>query len=178
MNSYLYKKYKTECRNENTLPVQNIHCIPVLKKISVSICLGKNSSDKKYFSSAVEDLSMITGQKPIITMAKKSIASFQLREGQTIGAYVTLRKKNMFHFLEKLVFLYLPRNNELVSFSSKSIDSNNNFSIGIKSSSIFHEALNSSKNLNHFGLNISFNIKANSSDESIKLLKILGIPIK
>lgn len=176
MNSYLYKKYKTEIFTDNK--DLNIHCIPVLKKISVSICLSKNALDKKYFSSAVEDLSMITGQKPVVTFAKKSIASFQLRQGQPIGAYVTLRKNNMFHFLDKLILLYLPRNNELISFSSSSLDANNNFSIGIKSSSIFHEAINTGKTLNHFGLNVSFNINSISQDQSLELLKTLGIPIK
>lgn len=174
--SFFENKYKNEFIK--TLNVKNPHLVPKLNKIVISMGLGEDGSDKKLFQAAMNELSLISGRKPAFTKAKKSISSFKLREGQIVGIFVTLRGKIMYEFLERLVFLALPRIHDFKGFSAKSFDSNCNFSIGIKDHLVFSE-LSYDKIAKQRGLNISFDIYANTKNEALELLtNCFHLPIK
>ena len=137
----LAEKYNSQIRNElkEKFGLKNLFEVPKLEKIVVNIGVGEAVSDSKIINNAIEDLSLITGQKPIITRAKKSIAGFKLRKGLSIGCKVTLRKKRMYEFLDRLIFIALPRVRDFKGLSKKSFDGFGNYSIGIKEQIIFPE---------------------------------------
>lgn len=156
---------------------KNVMQVPKLEKIVVNMGLGEAIQNVKILDSAVEELAVITGQKAVITKAKKSIASFKLRQGMPIGCMVTLRKEQMFEFLDRLVNISLPRVRDFKGISPKGFDGRGNYSLGIKEHLIFPE-INYDKVEKIKGLNISIVTSAKTDEEGRALLKRLGMPFR
>ena len=156
---------------------KNIMQVPKLEKIVVNMGLGEAIQNVKILDSAVEELAMITGQKTVITKAKKSIASFKLRQGMPIGCMVTLRREKMYEFLDRLINVSLPRVRDFKGISGKGFDGRGNYSLGIKEQLIFPE-INYDKIDKIKGLNITIVTSAKSDEEGKALLKHLGMPFR
>ena len=169
------KNLKAELKSK--LGFKNIFEVPKLDKIVVNIGVGEAVSDSKIINKAIEDLSLITGQKPVVTKAKKSIAGFKLRKGLNIGCKVTLRKKRMFEFLDRLIFIALPRVRDFKGLSKKSFDGNGNYSIGIKEQIIFPE-IDYDKVDKIRGMDISITTTTTNQDHAYELLKSFNLPFK
>jgi large subunit ribosomal protein L5 len=151
--------------------------VPRIKKITINMGLGEAISNPKLMDSAVDELRAISGQQPVVTKAKKSIATFKLREGQKIGAMVTLRRERMWEFLDRLVNLALPRVRDFKGVSPKAFDGRGNFSLGIKEQIIFPE-INFDRVDKIKGMNISIVTSARTDDHGRALLKVLGMPFR
>ncbi len=151
--------------------------IPKLEKIVVNIGVGDGSHDEKMIEAAVKDLETITGQHPVVTKAKKSIAGFKLREGQTIGTKVTLRGENMYIFMEKLISVALPRVRDFRGVSPKAFDGKGNYTLGIKDQLIFPE-IEYDNVVKLRGMDIVFVTTAKTNEEALELLKGFGIPFR
>ena len=151
--------------------------IPKIVKIVVNMGLGEAIHNIKIIDSAVEELKQISGQQPVVTRAKKSIASFKLREGMPIGCMVTLRKKRRYDFLNKLVNVALPRVRDFRGISGKAFDGAGNYSLGVKEQLIFPE-IEYDKIDKIKGLNVSIVTTAKSNEEGKELLKLMGMPFK
>ena len=151
--------------------------VPRLEKIVINMGIGDGASDSKYLDAAVKDLTAIAGQKPVVTKARKSIAGFHLREGQSIGAKVTLRGENMYNFFEKLVKVALPRVRDFRGVSARSFDGNGNYTLGIKEQLIFPE-IEYDEVLKIRGMDIVFVTTAKNDDEARSLLKAFGMPFR
>jgi len=156
---------------------KNIMQIPRLEKIVVNMGLGEAIQNVKILDSAAEELSAITGQKSVITKAKKSIASFKLRQGMPIGCMVTLRKERMYEFLDRLMNIALPRVRDFKGVSGKGFDGRGNYSLGIKEQLIFPE-INYDNVDKIKGLNITVVTTAKTDEEGRALLKGLGMPFR
>lgn len=154
---------------------KNIHQVPKLEKIVVNIGVGDATQDKKRLEEAVSELALITGQKPIITKAKKSIATFKLREGESIGTKVTLRGKRMYEFYDKLVSIALPRVRDFRGVSKNAFDGRGNYTLGIKEQLIFPE-IDYDKVLKVRGMDIVIVTTAKTDEEAYALLKEFGMP--
>ena len=150
---------------------------PKLEKIVINMGVGDGAHDSKYIEAAVKELEVIAGQKPIVTKAKKSIAGFKLREGQTIGCKVTLRGDNMYIFLEKLIKIALPRVRDFRGISKGSFDGRGNYTLGIKEQLVFPE-VDYDKVIKVRGMDVVFVTTANSNEEALELLKEFGLPFK
>lgn len=153
----------------------NVMEIPKLDKIVVNIGLGEAVQNPKALDAAVQDLTIITGQKPVITKAKKSIAGFKLREGVPVGVKVTLRGERMYEFADRLLNIALPRVRDFRGVSPKSFDGRGNFSLGLKEQLIFPE-IEYDKIDKLRGLEVVFATTANTDEEGRELLKLLGMP--
>lgn len=153
----------------------NIHQIPKIKKIVINMGVGEATSDTKTIDNAVKDLMLISGQKPIVISAKKSISTFKLREGMKIGCKVTLRGDRMFDFMERLIRIACPRIREFKGFNSKSFDGRGNFTIGIKEQVIFPE-INYDKIDTIRGMDITFVTNAKTNQEARLLLTEFEFP--
>lgn len=151
--------------------------VPRLLKISINQGIGEATQDKKLVDSALEELTMITGQKAVPTKARKSVSNFKLREGMTIGARVTLRQDRMYEFLDRLVAVSLPRVRDFRGISDRSFDGRGNYSMGITEQIIFPE-INIDKINKITGMDITFVTSANTDAEALELLKSLGMPFK
>ena len=151
--------------------------VPKLEKIVINMGVGDGAHDSKFLEAAVKELTLIAGQKPIVTKARKSIAGFKLREGQSIGTKVTLRGENMYAFLEKLIKIALPRVRDFRGVSPKSFDGHGNYSLGIKEQLIFSE-IEYDDVLKIRGMDIVFVTTAKSDDEAKSLLKAFGMPFR
>ena len=175
----LAEKYESEIRGQlkEKFNFKNIFEVPKLVKIVVNMGVGEAVSDSKVINKAIEDLSLITGQKPVITKAKKSIAGFKLRKGVNIGCKVTLRKKRMFEFLDRLIFIALPRVRDFKGLSKKSFDGNGNYSIGIKEQIIFPE-IDYDKVDKIRGMDINITTTTTNQDHAYELLKCFNLPFK
>lgn len=175
----LAEKYNNQIREElkGKFGLKNIFEVPKLEKIVVNIGVGEAVADSKVINNAIQDLSMITGQKPMITKAKKSIAGFKLRKGLNIGCKVTLRKKRMFEFLDRLIFIALPRVRDFKGLSKKSFDGFGNYSIGIKEQIIFPE-INYDKIDKVRGMDITIITSTKKDDYAYELLKSFNLPFK
>ncbi len=153
----------------------NVHQMPKLEKIVINMGVGEAVADSKVINHAINDLTLISGQKPIVTKAKKSIASFKLREEMKIGCKVTLRKERMYDFLERLVLVALPRIKEFKGFSTKSFDGKGNFSFGVKEQLVFPE-INYDKIDTIRGMNITIVTTAKTDNEAKTLLAGFYLP--
>ena len=151
--------------------------VPKLEKIVVNMGLGEAIQNIKILDSAVQELSQITGQKPVITKAKKSIAQFKLRSGMPIGAMVTLRKERMYEFFNRLVNVTLPRVRDFKGLSGKSFDGRGNYAMGIREQLIFPE-IHYDKIDKIKGMNIVIVTTAKTDEEGKELLKLLGMPFR
>jgi len=151
--------------------------IPKLEKIVVNMGVGEGAQDSKYIEAAVKDLEIITGQKVVVTKARKSIAGFKLREGQAIGVKVTLRGENMYVFMEKLIKVALPRVRDFRGTSKTAFDGNGNYTLGIKEQLIFPE-IEYDNVLKIRGMDVIFVTSAKSNDEALELLSGFGMPFR
>ena len=175
----LKKKYQDEVISQLMEKFQyaSIMQVPKLQKISVSQGIGQASSDKKLTDTAVEELSIITGQRAVKTKAKKSIANFKLREGMPIGARVTLRNERMFEFLDRLINVALPRVRDFRGINPKSFDGRGNYTMGVTEQIIFPE-IDLDKIPRITGMDITFVTSAKTDAEALELLTLLGLPFK
>lgn len=157
------------------LNMKNIHQVPKITKIVLSMGVGEAVQSSKFMEKAIKDLSIISCQKAMVTKAKRSIASFKLREDMSIGCKVTLRKDRMYEFMERLVYVVLPRIKDFKGFSKKSFDSNGNFNFGINEHTIFPEI--DYDNVEHVqGMNISIVTTASNDIDAKALLKSFYMP--
>jgi large subunit ribosomal protein L5 len=159
------------------LGLTNVNEVPRMQKITINMGLGEAISNPKLMDSAVDELRAIAGQQPVVTKAKKSIATFKLREGQKIGAMVTLRRERMWEFLDRLVNLALPRVRDFKGVSPKAFDGRGNYSLGIREQIIFPE-INFDRVDKIKGMNISIVTSARTDDHGRALLKVLGMPFR
>jgi large subunit ribosomal protein L5 len=175
----LKQKYKTEITKSLTEAngYANPHQVPGLVKIVVNMGVGEAARDGKVIDGAIADLTKITGQKPQVTKARKSIAQFKLREGQPIGAHVTLRGDRMWEFLDRLLALALPRIRDFRGLSDQQFDGNGNYTFGLTEQSVFHE-IDQDKIDRVRGMDITVVTTAKTDDEGRALLKALGFPFK
>ena len=151
--------------------------VPGLTKIVVNMGVGEAARDGKLIEGAIKDLTTITGQKPQVTKARKSIAQFKLREGMPIGAHVTLRGDRMWEFLDRLLSLALPRIRDFRGLSPKQFDGNGNYTFGLTEQVMFHE-IDQDKIDRNRGMDITIVTTASNDDEGRALLKLLGFPFK
>ncbi len=158
------------------LSLKNRHDVPKIEKIILNMGLGEDASDGKKLKSCVDDMALITGQKPIITKFKKSISNFKTRKGSNAGVKVTLRSKKMYEFVDRLVNIALPRIKDFRGLSSKAIDSSNNYSFGIKEHIVFPE-VNFDKVDKIRGLDITIVTSSKSKMGTLELLKEFNFPL-
>ncbi|MFO7886501.1 MAG: 50S ribosomal protein L5 [Desulfobacteraceae bacterium] len=177
--STLTEKYKKEIipKLMDTFEYKNQMQVPGLSKIVLNIGLGEAIKNIKLLDSAVEDLSLISGQKAVITKAKKSIAAFKLREGMPIGCMVTLRRDKMYNFMQKMINLALPRVRDFRGISGKAFDGRGNYSLGIREHIIFPE-IDYDNTDSIKGLNVSIVTTAETDREGKELLRLFGMPFK
>ncbi|SDM84663.1 large subunit ribosomal protein L5 [Cryobacterium flavum] len=175
----LKQKYRDEisAKLSAELGFTNVHRIPTLTKIVVNMGVGEAARDGKVMDGAVSDLTKITGQKPQVTKARKSIAQFKLREGQPIGAHVTLRGDRMWEFLDRLLSLALPRIRDFRGLSDKQFDGAGNYTFGLTEQVMFHE-IDQDRIDRVRGMDITVVTTAKTNDEGRALLKALGFPFK
>ena len=178
MNS-LKELYNKEIKDElkKKFNYSSVMQIPKLEKIVVNIGVGDATTNSKLLDAAVSELEQITGQKPVVTKARKSIAGFHVREGQSIGCKVTLRGENMFTFLDKLISIGLPRVRDFRGVSPKAFDGRGNYTLGIKEQLIFSE-IEYDNVVKVRGMDIVFVTTAKSNEEAYELLNELGIPFR
>ncbi|MBD3924918.1 50S ribosomal protein L5 [Nocardioides cavernae] len=157
--------------------IANIMQVPGLTKIVVNMGVGEAARDSKLIEGAIRDLTAITGQKPAVTKARKSIAQFKLREGMPIGAHVTLRGDRMWEFLDRLLSLALPRIRDFRGLSPKQFDGRGNYTFGLTEQVMFHE-INQDRIDRSRGMDITIVTTATNDDEGRALLKQLGFPFK
>ncbi len=170
--------YENTVKNQllNELGLKNPFQIPSLSKIVLNMCVKEAIQDSKKLQLALEELSLIAGQKAVITTAKKSIAGFKLREGMKIGVKVTLRKDRMYEFMDRLINIALPRVRDFRGLSKKSFDGRGNYAFGIKEHIIFPE-INYDKVDKIRGLDVIICTTSQNNDFALKLLKALNLPI-
>jgi large subunit ribosomal protein L5 len=156
---------------------QNIMEVPHVDKITLNMGLGEAVQNVKILDSAVEELSLVAGQKAVITKARRSIATFKLREGMPIGVMVTLRRERMYEFLDKLVNIAMPRVRDFRGVSGKAFDGRGNYAVGIREQIIFPE-INFDKIDKIKGLNIAIVTTAKTDEEGKELLRLLGMPFR
>lgn len=175
----LYTQYKEEIvpKLKEDFGYDNINAIPKLQKIVINVGAGEAINDAKYLDTVVENVGAITGQQPIKTKAKKSVSNFKLREGMPIGCKVTLRKKVMYEFLDRLINLALPRTRDFQGVPNKSFDGRGNYTMGIKEHTIFPEIDVDNTSIVH-GMDVTFVTSAETDEEAFTLLKHFGMPFK
>ena len=175
----LKEQYKKDIRPglQKTLGFNNLMQVPEIKKITLNMGVGEVLQDKKAIEKAQSDMENLSGQKALITRAKKSVASFKIREGMPIGVKVTLRKDRMYEFLDRLINIALPRVRDFRGLNQRSFDGNGNYSIGVKEQIIFPEI--DYDNIDKIrGLDISITTTATNDDDALALLKAFNFPIK
>ena len=167
-----YDTYRAELAKELGISISQV---PKLRKISVNVGLGKAKDDKKLLEVAENTLSKITGQKPVATTSRLSIATFKLREGNKIGMMVTLRDERMYEFMDRVINIVLPRLRDFHGVSNKSFDAQGNYSIGFRDQSVFPELTFEETSTAH-GLQINFVIESEDKEHSKALLEKFGMP--
>jgi large subunit ribosomal protein L5 len=182
-NTKVQPRLKTKYREEIVGKLQeqfqfdNVMQVPGLTKIVVNMGVGEAARDSKLIEGAVRDLATITGQKPVVTRARRSIAQFKLREGMTIGAHVTLRGRRMWEFADRLLTLALPRIRDFRGLSPKQFDGKGNYTFGLNEQVMFHE-INQDRIDRIRGMDITFVTTATNDDEGRALLRHLGFPFR
>lgn len=179
MTHYLKERYQKEIAPalEDAISADNVMQIPRISKVVVNIGVGEALDNAKALEAAVADLTLITGQKPIVTKAKKSIANFKLREGRQIGVKVTLRGERMWSFLDRLINVALPRVRDFRGISPDAFDGRGNYTLGLREQLVFPE-IEYDKIDKLRGLEISIVTTARNDDESRQLLQMLGMPFR
>ena len=179
MSARLKELYETNLKKElyEELACKNINEVPKLDKIVINMGVGEAASDKKKIEGAIKDLSQIAGQKVVVTKAKKSVATFKLRDGMSIGCKVTLRKDKMYEFLDRLLNISLPRVRDFRGLSTKSFDGKGNFALGIKEQIVFPEINYDDVDVVR-GMDIIICTTANNNDHGLALLKKFNFPFR
>ena len=175
----LKEKYKNEIAPAlaKEFDIKNPMAIPKIQKVIINMGLGEASANAKILDTASDELKAITGQKPVITKAKKSIAAFKLRQGMSIGTMVTLRGERMYEFLDRLISVALPRVRDFRGISGKAFDGRGNYTLGVREQLIFPE-IDFNKVEKTRGMNISIVTTATNDDQARSLLKALGMPFR
>ena len=176
--SRLKELYENEIKKslKESLQIKNDMAVPGLKKITINMGVGKASQEKGKIESAVSDMKLISGQQPVVTKARKSVAGFKLREGSNVGVKVTLRKKRMYEFLDRLVNIALPRVRDFRGLSKNSFDGRGNYSLGLKEQIVFPEI--DYDNLDELrGMDITIVTSAKDNKQGLELLKKFNLPI-
>ncbi|MCD6198361.1 MAG: 50S ribosomal protein L5 [Deltaproteobacteria bacterium] len=175
----LEERYQKECVPElmEHFGYKNQHQVPKIEKVILNMGLGEAIENPKILDSAVEELTLISGQKPVVTRAKKSIAAFKLREGMPIGCRVTLRRRRMYDFLTKFINIAIPRIRDFRGVSPKAFDGKGNYTLGVKEQIIFPE-IDYDKIDKIKGMNVTIVTSAKTDDESRYLLDVLGMPFR
>ncbi len=173
----LKERYDKEILPElkKNLGYENLMQVPRLEKVVINVGLGELAHEKDLMKPVREDLATITGQRPLITRAKKSIANFNIREGAPVGLKVTLRGKRMYEFIDRLINFVIPRIRDFRGVSKKAFDQSGNYTLGLKDQSVFPELDLDKIKLSH-GMDICFVTTANSPEEAKELLKSFGMP--
>ncbi|MGC8791993.1 MAG: 50S ribosomal protein L5 [Bryobacteraceae bacterium] len=156
---------------------KNVMAVPRLEKITINMGLGEASQNPKLMDSAVQELALIAGQRPVVTKARKSIAAFKLRAGMTIGCMVTIRGERMYEFLDRLMNIALPRVRDFRGLSTKSFDGRGNYTLGLRDQLVFPE-VDYNKVDKIKGMNITITTTARTDAEGLALLKHLGMPFR
>ena len=164
-------------RLKDELGIDNPHAVPRIEKVVVNVGVGSASRDQKLLDSIVEEITVITGQKPIVTRARKSISNFGLREGMPVGVKVTLRRARMYEFLDRLVSASIPRIRDFRGLPTRSFDGRGNYTLGIKEQIIFPEIDYDRVNKIH-GLDIAIVTSTDRDDEAFALLREMGFPFR
>ncbi|MGL2465511.1 50S ribosomal protein L5 [Helicobacter pylori] len=169
--------YQNEVRAKlaQELDIKNPMLLPKLEKIVISVGVGAHAKDMKIMQNIAQTISLIAGQKAVITKAKKSVAGFKIREGMAVGAKVTLRNKRMYNFLEKLIVISLPRVKDFRGISRNGFDGRGNYTFGINEQLIFPEVVYDDIMVSH-GMNITMVTSTDNDKEAFKLLELLGLP--
>ncbi|HIX68792.1 MAG TPA: 50S ribosomal protein L5 [Candidatus Anaerostipes excrementavium] len=177
--SRLYEQYSAEMKDAmmKKFGYKNIMQVPKLEKIVINMGVGEAKENKKALDTAIADLEIISGQKPVVTRARKSVANFKLREGMPIGCKVTLRGERMYEFADRLINLALPRVRDFRGVSQNSFDGRGNYALGIKEQLIFPE-IEYDKVDKVRGMDIIFVTTANTDEEARELLTLFGMPFK
>ena len=177
MNPRLKETYENELRKVllQKLKYPNLMAVPKIEKITINMGIGEGALDKKKVAAACDQLTLIAGQKAIMTKARKSIANYKLREGMPIGAKVTLRRHRMYEFFDRLLTIALPRVRDFRGLSPKSFDGNGNYSLGIKEHIVFPE-IDYDKVESIRGMDVTIITSAKTDDEARELLKGFGMP--
>lgn len=175
----LEKKYKEEIvpALQKKFGYTNVHRVPKLLKVTVNVGLGRALKDASFLEIVIDSLTRITGQKPVKTKAKKSIAGFKIREGQIVGMKVTLRKKRMLDFLTKVISFALPRVRDFRGVDVKGVDAHGNLSVGFRENSSFPEVKSDEIEKLH-GLELTITSNAKTREEGVALFTLLGFPFK
>ena len=173
----LKEKYTQELRPalQEELGINNVMAVPKLTKIVINMGVGEAANDKKHLESALDNLTVIAGQKPIVTKARKSVASFKIREGWPLGCKVTLRKNRMYEFLDRLITIAMPRIRDFRGVSAKSFDGRGNYALGIKEHIVFPE-IDFDKIDEPWGMDIVITTTANTDAEAKALLTYFNMP--
>ncbi len=171
--------YKSKVIQELTkeFSYKNSMAVPRMEKVVISMGVGRATQDKKFLESAKKDLTMITGQMPLVCKAKKSVSNFKVREGVETGLKVTVRGVRMYEFMDRLISLAIPRVRDFRGLNNKSFDGRGNYSMGLAEQSVFPE-INVAKMEFQQGMNITFVTTAQTNDEARKLLELFGMPFK
>ncbi len=179
MSARLHEQYRSEIAPalSKELGVKNPMQLPKLEKIVLNMGVGRGAEDKKLIEAAVQDMTLISGQKPVVTRARQSIAGFKIREGMPVGCKVTLRGKRMYEFLDRLITIALPRVRDFEGISVKSFDGNGNYALGIKEQIIFPE-IDYDKTDSIRGLDVIICTNAGDDDKAYALLKSFGMPFR
>ncbi|SMN13396.1 LSU ribosomal protein L5p (L11e) [Bathymodiolus heckerae thiotrophic gill symbiont] len=177
--SRLQQQYKKEILPalQKELGQKNPMAVPKIEKITINMGLGSALGDKKILQSALEEMSLIAGQKPITCIARKSVASFKLREGNAIGCKVTLRKEKMYEFLDRLVNIAIPRIRDFRGLNEKSFDGRGNYNMGLTEQIVFPE-IDFEKVTRVRGMDIAITTTAQNNDDAKKLLAMFNFPFK
>jgi len=175
----LQDQYKAEIvpKLKEKFGYRNVMQVPKLSKVVVNMGLGDAIENVKVIETAAAEIAIITGQKPVVTKARKSIANFKLREGVPIGVMVTLRRDQMYHFLDKLIAIALPRVRDFKGVSPRGFDGRGNYTIGIKEQIMFPE-VNYDKIDKIRGMNITIVTTARTDEEGLELLRLMGMPFR
>lgn len=175
----LKEQYKKEIvpKLMKKLGYKNLHCVPKLEKIVINMGIGEAIQDPKILDEAQEHLAIITGQKPIITTARKSVSAFKLREGKPIGCKVTLRRDRMYEFLDRLINFAIPRTRDFKGLNPNSFDRFGNYTLGTKEQLIFPE-ISPDKVKHVLGMDITICVKSKKREDSKELLSAFGMPFR
>lgn len=179
MEPRLKERYKNEIIStlQKKLEIKNVMAIPKLEKIVLNMGVGSAINEKKYLEEALDVLTQVSGQKPVITKARKSIASFRLRQGMNIGCMVTLRGQRMYEFLDRLISITLPRVRDFRGLNPMSFDGHGNYNLGLTEHFVFPE-INPDKFTRPQGMNITFVTNVESNDQARELLREFGMPFR
>ena len=177
--SNLKETYKKELIPvlQEKLGMKNVMAVPKLTKVVINMGVGEAANDKKHLESAFQNLTVIAGQKPVITKARKSVASFKIREGWPLGCKVTLRGDKMYEFMERLINIAIPRERDFRGLNPKSFDGQGNYNFGIKEQIIFPE-INYDNIDNIRGMDICINTSSTNKEDAKALLEVLEFPFK